>query len=958
MIFFMQLLQKLKALSLKSAMLLVVLCASITGISQDLVFEPFKGEGRFPSTEMHGIVEDKEGNKWVASDAGLICITGNSIKVYTRKDGLASDVVLKIYKDPLERIWISGYDGSITLIKDKKMLAIPANAQLRKFDPSSSGINQFRMGTDSCLYGTFTSGKSGIFKISKDLKDVIAISGDVDDKYLPILFPQFKLNQNQKITFLEELKKIDTLFTRGQYSKDMGITEILFQLRAFYQEDDQSFYTSYLGKIHYFRNYTIAHIYSLSDNTYSFSKIKGRIAAAVVNDGFYYLGNGISKQALNAASRYTITAFLEDREGNTWISTLQKGLFVCRNTHLQSIYDENEIISKFLLYHNEAGYLLADNSFYSFSGTPIEHHWPRNTSLSDIAFFDTETLFLSLDGLYLLKNGKLSLTDRAYYATHLRLGVNKVACWGARNLMVFENGAMVKKIITPDRFQAMAIISDSVLLAGGYSSGLWKVNINAGENNFSRILNAGRINAIQKINKTVYALGTNEKGIIVVNEEGKILKEYTRLPNRVQQLALQDNILYAGTKEGIFTINLNNDHIIGYNNSNLLPFDEIIDLKINDSIIFIAGRNSIVSLPVKEVNTFTPALEIWIDEILAGNSLRSVDNLKGISHNQNSISIKLNNYSYRSAANSKYYFTITGPNGTGQSDSSLSPTLKFSLDPGEYEVLVYAEDKLLNVRSNSFTIPISIKNPFYREWWFLLSTVALFALLFTSITLIVIRRVKNRELQKRNLVLRIADLEARALQGQMNPHFIFNAVNSVQDFILNSRTEEAHLFLSSFAKLIRMVLEHSRKKNVSLEEEISLIRLYVSIEEQRLRESVSLEVDMPDSIDAENILLPSMLLQPLVENAIWHGLNKQTGKKTITLKFREEGKLFIIEISDNGIGLQSSDQIHTSVGLEIVKERIRLTYEEAPAFDFFSIQNKSGNEGVVVRIVLPLQTEY
>jgi sensor histidine kinase YesM len=351
-------------------------------------------------------------------------------------------------------------------------------------------------------------------------------------------------------------------------------------------------------------------------------------------------------------------------------------------------------------------------------------------------------------------------------------------------------------------------------------------------------------------------------------------------------------------------------------------------------------------------------LEIGIDEILAGNSLRSVDNLKGISHNQNSISIKLNNYSYRSAANSKYYFTITGPNGTGQSDSSLSPTLKFSLDPGEYEVLVYAEDKLLNVRSNSFTIPISIKNPFYREWWFLLSTVALFALLFTSITLIVIRRVKNRELQKRNLVLRIADLEARALQGQMNPHFIFNAVNSVQDFILNSRTEEAHLFLSSFAKLIRMVLEHSRKKNVSLEEEISLIRLYVSIEEQRLRESVSLEVDMPDSIDAENILLPSMLLQPLVENAIWHGLNKQTGKKTITLKFREEGKVFIIEISDNGIGLQSSDQIHTSVGLEIVKERIRLTYEEAPAFDFFSIQNKPGNEGVVVRIVLPLQTEY
>ena len=954
----MQLLQKSIALIQKTALLLVIVCASMTGISQDLVFEPFKGEGRFPSTEMHGIVEDKKGNKWVASDAGLICITGNSIKVYTRKDGLASDVVLKIYKDPLERIWISGYDGSITLIQDKKMFAIPANAQLRKFDPSSSGINQFRMGTDSCLYGTFTSGKSGIFKISKDLKDVTAIPREDDDKYLSILFPQFKLNRNQKITFLEELKKIDTIFTRGKYSKDMGITGILFQLRAFYQDDDQSFYTSYLGKVHYFRNYTIAHIYSLTENTFCFTKIKGRIAASVVNDGFYYLDNGISQQALNVASRYTITAFLEDREGNTWISTLQKGLFICRNTHLKPVYDNNEIINKFLLHYDEAGYLLADNSFYSFTGKPIDHHWQRSTSISDIAFFENETLFLSLDGLYLLKNGKLSLTDRAYYATHLRMGINKAVCWGARNLMIFENGAMIKKIITPDRFQALATVSDSIVLAGGYSSGLWKVNLNSSENNFTRILNAGRINTIQKIDQALYALGTNEKGILIVNEDGKIIKEYTKLPNRVQQLTLQNNILYAGTKEGLYSINLKNDHTIGYNNSNLLPFDEIIDLKINDSTIFIAGRNTIVSLPLKEVNAYTPSLEIGIDEILAGNSLRSADNLKDIPHNLNSISIKLNNYSYRSAANTKYYFSIAGPNGMGLSDSSLSPTLKFSLDPGDYEVKIYAEDRLLNVRSNSFTIPISIKNPFYREWWFLLSTVALFALLFTGITLIVVRRVKNRELQKRNLVLRIADLEARALQEQMNPHFIFNAVNSVQDFILNSRTEEAHLFLSSFAKLIRMVLEHSRKKNVSLEEEISLIRLYVSIEEQRLRESVSLEIDMPDSIDPENILLPSMLLQPLVENAIWHGLNKQTGKKTITLKFREEGKLFIIEISDNGIGLQNSDQIHTSVGLEIVKERIRLTYEEAPSFDFFSIQNKAGNGGVVVRIVLPLQTEY
>lgn len=231
-------------------------------------------------------------------------------------------------------------------------------------------------------------------------------------------------------------------------------------------------------------------------------------------------------------------------------------------------------------------------------------------------------------------------------------------------------------------------------------------------------------------------------------------------------------------------------------------------------------------------------------------------------------------------------------------------------------------------------------------------------ILFALITTLSIRRIKKRELQKRNLVLKMADLEAKALQGQMNPHFIFNAVNSVQDFILSRRTDEAHMFLSTFAKLIRMVLEHNRKKNVSIDEEISLIRLYVSIEEHRLNDKISLQIDFENEIDTDNILIPSMLLQPLIENAIWHGLKKNTGEKIIAIRFTANNDLLHISIRDNGQGLHDAQRMHQSVGLDIVKERIRLSFQKDPTFEFFSLQNRADGPGVAVQIILPLLTEY
>jgi len=164
--------------------------------AQEIAFESFKGNSRLPSNELHGIVEDKLGNKWVASDAGLICITGNNVKVFTKKDGLASDVVLKIYYDVYNRIWIAGPSGVLSVVSNGRILPVPANEKLKQIDPTANGINRFTTGTDSCLYGIFSNGKSKMFRLSANMENAVEIKQNNDILYNGILYTSFEVTES------------------------------------------------------------------------------------------------------------------------------------------------------------------------------------------------------------------------------------------------------------------------------------------------------------------------------------------------------------------------------------------------------------------------------------------------------------------------------------------------------------------------------------------------------------------------------------------------------------------------------------------------------------------------------------------------------------------------------------------------------------------------------------------
>lgn len=175
----------------------------------------------------------------------------------------------------------------------------------------------------------------------------------------------------------------------------------------------------------------------------------------------------------------------------------------------------------------------------------------------------------------------------------------------------------------------------------------------------------------------------------------------------------------------------------------------------------------------------------------------------------------------------------------------------------------------------------------------------------------------------------IANLKLESLRNQMNPHFIFNALNSIKAYLIANDKENAVYYLNKFSKLIRKILESSRTESISLEEELDIIQIYMSIENIRFDENINFKINNKLAQPLSNLKLPGLILQPFIENALWHGLMLKEGEKNITIAIFEEQNKVKLTITDNGIGRKKSKENsdkrtfkRESLGLQFAKERI------------------------------------
>ncbi len=211
-----------------------------------------------------------------------------------------------------------------------------------------------------------------------------------------------------------------------------------------------------------------------------------------------------------------------------------------------------------------------------------------------------------------------------------------------------------------------------------------------------------------------------------------------------------------------------------------------------------------------------------------------------------------------------------------------------------------------------------------------------------------VRQQFRKEEQKR----RLRELELTAIRSQMNPHFLFNSLNSVQNLVQQNKGREAHLYLSDFAGMIRKVLNNSEKEEVSLAEELEMVQQYLNLE--KLRFDFDFEILVDDEIDAHNTPIPSMLLQPFVENAIIHGLQNKSGEKHLKIEVKKETAFVVITINDNGIGRKAAKEIQqkkNGKGTKLMKERLEILQQKEG--ENYKLTTIDLEEGTLVEIVLP-----
>ena len=229
-----------------------------------------------------------------------------------------------------------------------------------------------------------------------------------------------------------------------------------------------------------------------------------------------------------------------------------------------------------------------------------------------------------------------------------------------------------------------------------------------------------------------------------------------------------------------------------------------------------------------------------------------------------------------------------------------------------------------------------------------------------------VQKLREEEHQKIavELSLKQRDTELQLLRAQMNPHFIFNCLNSVKSFIAKNEPRAAGDYLSKFAHLMRMILANSKRNTVTLATELETIETYIKLEQMRFNHSFSYNIEVEEDIQTENIQVLPLILQPYVENAIWHGLLQKEGNGKIEIRISLEANHLLIEIEDNGIGRQASAEFkmnngskkHKSYGTAISKDRLLQYYRES--FEVLFVDKHEAGEpaGTIVKLQLPINT--
>lgn len=341
-----------------------------------------------------------------------------------------------------------------------------------------------------------------------------------------------------------------------------------------------------------------------------------------------------------------------------------------------------------------------------------------------------------------------------------------------------------------------------------------------------------------------------------------------------------------------------------------------------------------------------------------------------LSYNKNELSFYFSGIYFTNPSAVKYFFRLSG-NDTAWKDGGDNRTVHFEgLQPGNY--LLQAKAVVGNNESNTIAAcSFVVKKPFWQTWWFNITGTLIIAACAYMWVKQKEKKIKKTAAEKNAIQMHIAELETKALKSQMNPHFVFNSLNAIAQLIASNQNERGIEYLSKFSRLLRIILDESEHNFIVLKDEIKMLGLYLQIEAMRFGDSFTYHIQTDDNVEEDNISVPALLLHPLVENAVWHGLLHKQGQRRLIVHFKMISEdILQCTIKDNGIGIAAAKEmkekrlngiIQKSKGVQLVKDRLKTLEQQYGKPTFFYIEDMNTGEyctgGTMVTLQFPVLYE-
>ena len=900
--------------------------------------------GLISNTIYHSF-RDSKGYMWFASDRGVSKFDGKAFRHYSTLQGLTDNNVFNLYEDKMGRIWLFTFNGAPCYLRNDSVFTANNDPFLRHL-PTICFPTCMLAEDDTTVYLGYATGQ--VFEI-KGVKAKELVTSHPHDKVYTIY------HSGNIIKIRSELALLTI--------KNGEITERGEAPPAQMFKSDGKIIVTHPSEVELYRRDQLvfaAHVNGL--------RLENIISSYSDNVGYIFICTTKGLIVIDSRDRKEMRLFVNsvvtsvdmDVFGNYWLSTVGNGVY-CLNKEFADMRFVKELNNDRLAYTHEGQiFLVSDHQLYNFHKNVLREIKAPFRSLY-------EPLFLSDDLLMFTHGAKTCLYNRQTKKLDVKNFYSKC-------LYNFQPGRFL--FVAPDFIYTFLLsagtltCTDSLgfpdkILAAAFAKKEKKVyllSINALYQYDLKRNECKRIDTVQCQPSNLFYI--NDKVIIVMNDQTVIIydanKQFVRtevstghvVVNELYNLKNEDYLVRSNDGYYLWQLNAPGtkpmlkkiDHLFKSADVCMYPYGDSILCEV-DNILYAFPQRLLYGRSGTPV-LFVRKLVLNHKEYIADKPVVSRYG------NNNIVSIEVGSLYFNNSDN-YFQYSVVRNGVAGEWIRSDGSNINIWLsDFGSYtiQLRVVTEN---GIASPVKTISIQLLPPFYDTWWFISAVVVTLFVIILTIAFLVFKKRRQRLRNE----LHYLQLEHKAINSLLNPHFIFNAINNIQNLVNENEREQANEYLAMLSKLIRQNIENLRFDFIPLEKELILVRNYVMLQNLRFDENIRLQIS--NGVPISNILIPPLLIHTFVENAIMHGYRENVPAFTIRIDLSlSTDDYLVINITDNGVGYKensnSTQANKTSMGIAFTRKRLERLSDFYKVIHSVQINNlaDSGGSGTEVIVIL------